>query len=299
MDLTVQLSTYNRAHLLGRVLEALFAQDYDPQRYEIVLINDGSSDGTHDLIERLRPQAPCRFDVVHQENVGLAKGRNIGIARATGEIILFIDDDILSTPVLVREHMAMHAEHPRAIVRGAVLNVESFDELPPPIWTIKNYSGNYFWTSNVSLPRALLDEVGLFNESFSEYGWEDLEIGLRLRHAGVPSLFNPRAVVYHHKPRPTAHDIAGMVRQARAQARTARQFRALNSHWRVALATGQTAPHTLLHRALRGTRYTRTLLTALGTVQDVSAPLSLLQLAAARALAREAYFEELERSTPR
>lgn len=299
MDLTVALSTYNRAHLLGRVLEALFAQDYDPQRFEIVLINDGSSDGTHDLIERLRPQAPCRFDVVHQENAGLAKGRNVCIGRATGEIILFIDDDILATPVLVREHVAMHAEHPRAIVRGAVLNVESFDELPPPIWSIKNYSGNYFWTSNVSLPRALFDEVGPFNESFSEYGWEDLEIGLRLRHAGVPSLFNPRAVVYHHKPRPTARDVAGMVRQARAQARTARQFRELHPHWRVSLATGQTAPHALLHRALRGTKYARALLTVLGTAQDESAPLSPLQSAAARALAREAYFEELERVMPR
>ncbi|TAM61322.1 glycosyltransferase family 2 protein [bacterium] len=299
MDLTIQLSTYNRAHLLERVLEALFAQDYDPQRYEIVLINDGSRDGTHDLIERLRPQAPCRFVVVHQANAGLAKGRNAGIARATGEFVLFIDDDILATPVLVREHLAAHAEHARAIVRGAVLNVASFDELPPPIWSIKNYSGNYFWTSNVSLPRALFDEIGVFNESFSEYGWEDLEIGLRLRQAGVPSFFNPRAVVYHHKPRLTARSVAGMVRQARAQARTARQFGELHRHWRVALATGQTAPHALLHRALRGTKYTHTLLAVLGTVQDESEPLSPLQLAAARALAREAYFEELERVTPR
>jgi len=299
VDLTVQLCTHNRAHLLGRVLEALFAQDYDPSRYEIVLVNDGSTDETRDLIERLRPQAPCRFEVIHQQNAGLAKGRNAGIARARGEIILFIDDDILATPVLVREHLAMHVEHPRAIVRGAVLNVETFDELPPPIWTPKNYSGNYFWTSNVSVPMALLGEVGVFNESFSEYGWEDLELGLRLRHAGVPSLFARRAVVYHHKPRPTAKSIPGIVRQAKAQARTAVQFRALHPHWRVALATGQTKAHALLHRALRSAKFSRALLTVLGTVQDESKPLSALQLAAARALAREAYFEELDRVMPR
>lgn len=299
MDLSVQLCTYNRAHLLQRVLEALFAQDYDPARYEIVLVNDGSTDDTHDLIERLRAQAPCRFEVIHQENAGLARGRNAGIARARGEIILFIDDDILATPVLVREHLAMHAGHPRAIVRGAVLNVESFDELPPPIWTMRNYSGNYFWTSNVSVPMALLQEVGVFDESFSEYGWEDLEIGLRLRHAGVPSLFAQRAVVYHHKPRPTAKNVPGMLRQAKAQARTAVHFKELHPHWRVSLATGQTTAHTLLHRALRGAGLARAWLTILGTVQDESKPLSALQLAAARALARGAYFEELERVTPR
>ncbi|HVA37206.1 MAG TPA: glycosyltransferase [Candidatus Dormibacteraeota bacterium] len=297
-DLTVQLCTYNRAHLLRRVLEALFAQDHDPQRYEIVLVNDGSTDATHDLIESLRAQAPCRFEVIHQENAGLAKGRNVGIARAAGEIVLFIDDDILATPVLVREHVAAHAAHPRSIVRGAVINVESFDELPPPIWTPKNYSGNYFWTSNVSLPKALLDEVGPFNESFSEYGWEDLELGLRLRHAGVPSLFEKRAVVYHHKPRPTAKSVAGMVRQAKAQARTAVQFKDLHPHWRVWLATGQTPPHVLLHRALRRLKLSNAMLALLGTVQDESKPLSPLQLAAARALAREAYFEELERVAP-
>ncbi|MDE2573439.1 MAG: glycosyltransferase family 2 protein [bacterium] len=299
MDCSIQICTYNRAHLLGRVLEALFAQDYDPQQYEVVLVNDGSTDGTYDLIERMRAQAPCRLEAIHQENAGLARGRNAGIARAAGEIVLFVDDDILATPVLVREHMAMHAEHPRAVVRGAVLNVESFDELPPPIWTLKNYSGNYFWTSNVSLPKQLLREVGPFNESFSEYGWEDLELGLRLRNAGVPSLFAQRAVVYHHKPRPTAKSIAGMVRQAKAQARTALQFKQLHPHWRVTLATGQTTPHTWLHRALRGAKLSRALLAILGTVEDENAPLTTVQLAAARALAREAYFEELERATPR
>ncbi len=77
------------------------------------------------------------------------------------------------------------------IVRGAVINTESFDDLPVPVWTPANYSGNYFWTSNVSLRRARLDRVGgRFDESFTEYGWEDIELGMRLRAIGTRAVFN-------------------------------------------------------------------------------------------------------------
>ena len=68
-------------------------------------------------------------------------------------------------------------------MRGGAINVENFDELPVPMWSIKDYSGNYFWTTNVSVPLATMRAIGGFNESFSEYGWEDIDVGLRLRVA--------------------------------------------------------------------------------------------------------------------
>ncbi|MBV8490554.1 MAG: glycosyltransferase family 2 protein, partial [Candidatus Eremiobacteraeota bacterium] len=144
MRATIQLCTYNRAALLERVLDACFEQTFPEDAYEVVLVNDGSTDGTPAVIERARARATCAFEVIDQPNSGLAKGRNAGIARARGERIVFIDDDVLPMPSFVEEHLRSHEAHPEAIVRGAVIVTESFDRLPPPIWTLRDYSANYF-----------------------------------------------------------------------------------------------------------------------------------------------------------
>ncbi|GAC1629310.1 MAG: glycosyltransferase family 2 protein [Vulcanimicrobiaceae bacterium] len=297
MRATIQLCTYNRAHLLGRVLDACFEQTHPTDDYEVVLVNDGSSDATAAVIAAARERATCVLTVIDQPNAGLARARNAGIARARGERIIFIDDDVLPTPPFVAEHLRSDTAHPFAIVRGAVINTTSFDRLPVPSWTLANYSGNFFWTSNVSVPLPMLRRVGNFTESFREYGWEDIELGLRLRRAGARGVFNRFAVAFHHKPPPRASGIAGMVRQARAQARTAVQLRELHPTWRVVLATGDDGLRRAYHRARR----------ALGakTGFDDSAEaatdreLTARELAAARAVAREAYYAELDATVRR
>ncbi|HEY9085628.1 MAG TPA: glycosyltransferase family A protein [Candidatus Tyrphobacter sp.] len=295
MRATIQLCTYNRAGLLDRVLDACFEQTVDDDAYEVVLVNDGSTDATPAVIERARARATCAFVTIDQRNAGLAAGRNAGIARARGERIIFIDDDVLPLPNFVEAHLASHERHPLAIVRGAAINVESFDDLPPPVWSPVQYSANYFWTTNVSVPLETLRAVGGFNESFSEYGWEDIDVGLRLRFAGVRAVFDPRALVYHYKPRARAENVDGMVRQARAQARTAVQLARLHPHWRTYLATGNYLAARMLHRAIRAAgapeRCRRVLaeLTPDGALCDA-------EVRAARRLAKEAYFEELERA---
>jgi len=247
MKATIQLCTYNRAHLLGRVLDACFEQTVSPAEYEVVLVNDGSTDDTPAVIAAAQARATCPFTVVSRPNGGLAKARNSGLERSMGERIILIDDDVLPLPDFVQEHLRSHARHPRAIVRGGAINVENFDDLPLPVWSLRNYSGNYFWTTNVSVPLQTLRAVGGFNEDFAEYGWEDIDVGLRLRFAGVKAVFNPRALVYHHKPRPRAADVEKMLRQARAQARTAVQLAKLHPHWRTYLATGDNPVQRLLH----------------------------------------------------
>jgi glycosyltransferase involved in cell wall biosynthesis len=289
--LTIQLCTYNRARLLERVLEALFDQTAPEDAYEVVLVNDGSPDDTSAVIERVRPLARCTFTVIEQPNSGLARGRNAGIAASRGERICFIDDDVLPTPVFAAEHLASDDRYGDVIVRGAVINTESFDDLPVPIWTPKNYSGNYFWTSNVSLRRSRLDLVGgRFDDSFSEYGWEDIELGMRLRAAGTRGVFNRFAVAFHYKPRPAGTNVPGMLRQVRAQARTAVQLRAKHPHWRVDLATGTTAPQRMLGSLLHHSRVAR----AFAPVAAASGRLSPPQLLAAQILAADAYYGELE-----
>ena len=295
MRATIQLCTFNRAALLERVLDACFEQTVPSGTYEVVLVNDGSTDGTQAVIDRARARAACSFTVIDQPNSGLAKGRNAGIAAASGERIIFIDDDVLPLPDFVQEHLRSHDAHPLAIVRGAAINVESFEELPPPVWTVANYSGNYFWTTNVSVPLKTIRAIGGFNEEFAEYGWEDIDVGLRLRFAGVKAVFNKRALAYHYKPRPRTGSVEKMIRQAQAQARTAVQLERLHPHWRAALATGDTAVQRLIHKWMRGIDMARRYRTVLGDLSS-DRPLSAREARAARALAAQAYFEELERA---
>lgn len=293
--ISVQLCTYNRRALLGRVLEALFDQNLPPDDYEIVLVDDGSNDGTHEeIISRLQP--PCALHVVRQANAGLARGRNVGLARARGRIVLFMDDDVLATRGLLAAHLRFHERHPRAICRGAVINVTSFDDLPKPRYSVSNYSGAYFWTTNVSAPRDLIVAAGGFDERFREYGWEDLELGYRLRRTHVPSLLAKDALVYHHKPPPGREGFAGMAAQARAQARTAVQFLRKHPHWRVALATGQVAPMLWWSSVTRAAGWMRLLeRVAMNGGSSRVQPTPLQRWAAMR-LARAAYFDELAKA---
>ncbi|HEV3092687.1 MAG TPA: glycosyltransferase [Candidatus Cybelea sp.] len=298
MQATIQLCTYNRAALLERALEACFDQNAAGAEYEVVLVDDGSTDDTASTIERARARATCPFIVVRQSNRGLAAARNAGIARASGERIIFIDDDVLPLPNFVAEHLRSHAAHPSAVVRGGAIEVENLDALPVPLWSIKDYSGNFFWTTNVSVPLATLRAVGGFDESFSEYGWEDIDVGMRLRAAGVRAIFNRRALAFHYKPALLVGDVDKMVAQSRAKARTAVALIRLRPHWRTYLATGINPVQravAALRRRLGVARGARARLAELPAQHELRG----VQLRAARSLANEAYFEEIEAALAR
>lgn len=295
MRATLQLCTYNRAALLERVLEACFDQTVAPESYEVVLVDDGSSDDTPAVVEHARTRATVAFVVVRQANAGLAAARNAGIARARGERIVFIDDDVLPLPDFVEQHLRGHDRAPEAIVRGGAIEVSSPDNLPTPVWSIKDYSGNYFWTTNVSVPLATIRAVGGFDASFSEYGWEDIDVGLRLRFAGVRAVFRPQALVYHVKPRMRTAGIDRMLQQARAQARTAVQLVRLHPHWRAYLATGINPVQRRFHAVLRAAGVQERLRRRLPPA-DPDRELAPAELRSVRALANEIYFAELERA---
>src|SRR5437764_665227 len=98
--------TYNRREILAKTLPTLFAQTFLMEEYEIVVVVDGSTDGTLEWLHSLRPPMP--MCILSQANRGLAAAKNAGISAAQGEVVLFVDDDILCDSGLIQAHAKAH-----------------------------------------------------------------------------------------------------------------------------------------------------------------------------------------------
>lgn len=191
-EFSLIIPTYNRCEALAVTLQCLQELRYARSAYEVLVIDDGSTDGTAALLAQ-HPEVR----VLRQANKGASAARNHGIREARGEFCLFVDDDVLPCPDLLWEHHELHKAEPRVLVRGPVIN---FPKLPAPrqaeAW--KHFSMNYLCTSNASLRRDLLLEAGLFDEAFPR--WEDAELGVRLKRLGVKRRFTLNGYVFHWKP---------------------------------------------------------------------------------------------------
>ena len=238
--ISVQICSFNRSHLLERSLRALMAQDLPPDEYEIVFVDDGSTDGSADMARRLAEESACRIKVFSKPNDGLSRARNLGIRNCEGEIILFMDDDTFADPALLREHLVVHEQYPDAVVTGWVNHIEELDPQGPRKYVMADYSRSFFWTSNVSVRKKYVDEVGGFSDDFREYGWEDMELGFRLKKLGLKKHVNEKAIVSHYKPPKQKKDLPGMLRQSESSARSALIYIKKRPGIRSRMATGIT-----------------------------------------------------------
>lgn len=202
------MPTYQRRESLRRTLEALRAVDYPPERLELVLVCDGCTDGSAEMARALDMPFPVR--VLEQPNGGPAAARNLGIANARNPLVLFLDDDVLPSPALVREHAMGHLEAgdgARAVI-GTL--VQPHRRRPPWVqWELDTVSKQYaameageypptprqFYTGNASVPRADLVAVNGFDTSFRRA--EDVELACRLQAHGVGFVFRSGASGVH------------------------------------------------------------------------------------------------------
>lgn len=211
-SISVVIPTFNRRETLETVLPLLAKQSLPPEQYELLLCDSGSSDGTAELVAALA--IPNLRHILPPENRGRSGARNAGIRAAIGDIVLFTDADIIPSPNLLEEHLRLHRAHPHSAVVGLEVQVDTvaeYEQVRDNPYdkgrhmhgrTDKEMSWLFFLTGNASAPRQALLDVGLFDENFTVYGHEDLELGYRLQQAGYTIRYNAAAVNYHWHPVP-------------------------------------------------------------------------------------------------
>ena len=253
LRISVVVPTYNRLTTLRHVVPSLVAQELEPGAFEVVVADSNSTDGTAEYLADVAREHPF---VRHLPGpyTGRASARNAGIAAAQGRIVLFTDADIIASPDLLSRHLAHHDQPGVRAVVGMEVQVASYDEYlakrdepakrePLHGERPKRLSWLYFLTGNASVPRADLERVGRFDEEFTGYGHEDLELGYRLQHAGIPIVYEPGAVNYHWHPVPWAEQQQKYELAGRSTVRFYRKHPA----WDVQLRLGMTPLSLALH----------------------------------------------------
>lgn len=230
--ISVVIPTFNRALLLERCLESFSKQTFPHDNFEVLVVDDGSSDQTRALLQQ--KYFSFKLSPLFCEHGGAAKARNRGIAEARGSIVLFTDDDCLPAPDFLKEHCKAHQKSGNLVVRGPILVVRTFQEIFYKTPSFFSLSMNFFCTSNASIERSILVELGGFDESFPR--WEDAELAFRLRKRGLKMSFVMKAMVHHLKP---ARHLADLVRTALADGKSARQLYRRHPSFRTWMSTGQ------------------------------------------------------------
>jgi len=208
--LSVIIPTYNRLAWLQRVIEGLLSQTY--QDFEVIVVDDGSTDRTESVIERLMKKMPRGLSYIRQENQGAGAARNAGVKQATGDLLLFIDDDVIPAANLLEEHVKGHQLYPgdNIAILGSVVNAPEVKDTHFMRWLMNKgpaFLQNrrqdwakldhwFFCTANISLSRGFMVEKGLFDEKFRPF-FEDIELGFRLQQHGLEIILNKNAVGYH------------------------------------------------------------------------------------------------------
>jgi GT2 family glycosyltransferase len=283
MKISVIVATRNRAALLDGALASLRAQIGAPE-IEAIVVDNGSHDDTRAVAER--HDATYVFEP--QPNRALA--RNAGLAVAGGDVVLFVDDDVVLPPFFVAVHArAQDRETFPHVVTGPIINVPAPDVRPVP--TFLNGSNAFFCTCNVSVPRNVLAAVGGFDSSFDKYGWEDTELGVRLRKFDVRRRFVWEAYLWHIKP-PATETLDAALEKTIEKARMAAKFVRKDPSPRAKLATGAYAVNRLRAHLL-APRAAQPWLAGIATSARVPAPVARV----ARELVLDSvYVDELERA---
>lgn len=219
IEISVVIPTYNRRQILRDMLEALAKQTLPPQKFEVIVVIDGSTDGTSEMLEAIH--TPYSLRSAYQDNAGrdskvfssgVSVARNRGASLARGSVVLFLDDDLLPVPELLEAHARIHRKSPTAVVLGRLLPSDDMPnkrgwneweeralakhyrlmesgERPPAGWRL--YSANF------SVGLELFRKVDGFDLEMGHIRGEDVELGFRFEDEGAKFYFAHDGAAVH------------------------------------------------------------------------------------------------------
>ncbi len=228
VEATVVICTRNRAHLLPYALEGLAAQ-VTHRPFEVVVVNNGSEDGTAEVIAEWH-RRDARIVLVNEPSIGLSRAKNAGVAVARGRVLLFTDDDVLVDRNWLEQHMSLLDEREDLVIAGGPILPISYDLSAWPSWLgeasrvdlprlehgelarpLRRWE--QVWGANMAVPAGIFARLGPWDEAVGRKGdergtFEDIEFADRVRTAGGQVWFCPGAVIHHRvmperaRPRP-------------------------------------------------------------------------------------------------
>ena len=208
---SIIIPTHNRSSSLRRGLDALHSQTYPLDEIEVIVVADSCIDDTLAMLQDYK--APFKLQAIEVNCRSAAIARNTGAAAATGQLLLFLDDDIEALPPLVESHVRVHRERPGSAVMGPYPpklqgGTRFFDVEVRSWWEDKFYQMSRedhrftyqdLLSGNLSLDAELFARLDGFDSGFGNCGGEDYEFGLRLLKADVPFVMAAEAMAYHYE----------------------------------------------------------------------------------------------------
>ena len=196
---SIVIPTFNRASLLEECIISILKQSYTD--YEIIVIDDGSTDNTLEILGKYAQVYKQKIIFVEQERKGPAAARNKGISLARGEIILFIDDDVVTDKDWIKYIISDFSQPDVGIVGGRTLlkRLDKFNVLYYDNGFSASANPSYIPTNNAAFLKEALNKVYDFDSRFIYPGLEDADICLRIRKIGYRLKLNNNAVVYHYE----------------------------------------------------------------------------------------------------
>ncbi len=216
-QITVIIPTHNRKETLEKALNSYRYQTASPHEFDIIVVDDGSEDGTFDAVKSWIPEYPFKVTLLTQSSGGPAKARNRAIPEARADLVLITGDDIIPHHKLIQAHLDAHQKYngSNVTVLGYV-DWHSELEITDFMKYITEIDGHqfayhhidnpmdvdygYFYTSNISLKKSFLVQGDMFSETFRYAACEDVELGYRLKQRGMQMIFYPQAIGYHLHP---------------------------------------------------------------------------------------------------
>src|SRR3954469_25005791 len=198
VEVSVVVATRDRAAMLEALLDSLALQSFDSSRFEVIVVDDGSTDQTPELLQGMAKRAGYKLRVLRGTGNGPAVARNRGWPEASAPLVAFTDDDCVATPDWLAELVEAARDRGETIVPGRPELAPGDDAKVGPFSRVLVIPepNPYYATCNILYPRVLLESLNGFDEGYALSG-EDADLAWRAKEGGARSKFAHDAVVHH------------------------------------------------------------------------------------------------------